>query len=346
METGAIMDGAVLKPVRFEEFLKNKKFQNFLRLRHFNFHRDVNGRLIVHTARWIYYFVISVHMSFFCLNSFDIARSLFLRVPCSQNLPVLTIATFFSIRGLMLVFKRTDIMDFLLALDEEFPSSQEAQSLWQVRQALERHLERNRYSDAILIGVILGYCCTPFVVYLVTYEGSDAFITENQQLLGGYLPYGVRQKHWAYPLVYTFDMLCVLSGSALYASVDTLYFSMQGQLIMHLNYLNRQICATDMRDDATDEGQLNAHLCQLIRRQQKLSTMFDQFNDIFKLMLMVTDLIAATTICFHLYLFSETEDIFLRVKCVLPSGLLVLYTFETCLRGTHVAEAVSGDTPI
>lgn len=335
------MEDTVQKPVRFEEFLKNKNYQILLRLQHFRYDRDENGRLI-NTSKMIFYCLLPLHSLYFCVNSFDIARSLYLGVPSSQNLPVLTIATFFSIRGLMLFVKRFDIMDFLVVLDEEFPTTIDGQRLIQLPQALAKHSLRSRYMDLILTVAIGGYVCTPLVVYLLTYEGSDAFITEYQQLLGGYMPWGIRQSHLLYPLVYLFDLMCSLSGTALYASVDTFYYTMQGQLIMHLNYLKRQICAIDMSEDCRmDERELNSHICQLIRRQQKLNSMFDQFNDIFKVLLMVTDFIAATTICFHLYLITETSDLLLRVRYALPSTLLVFYTFETSLRGTQLAEAVS-----
>lgn len=330
----------VHKPVEFEEFLINKQFQNVLRLRHFQFARDENDRLI--NISWkIIFFLLPVHFLYFSLNGFDIIHSLYLGVPSSQNLPVLTIATFFSIRGLMLFVKRTDIMNFLMTLDEEFPKDFNAQRRLQVPQMLEKHLLRNKYANRLMNVGVSGFCLTPLVVYLLTYEGNDAYITENQQLLGGYMPFGIRQIHMAYPLVYFFDVFCSTSGSSLYASVDTLYFAMQGQLKMHLDYLNRQICAIDISDTMSDERELNAHLCQLIRRHQKLNTLFDQFNDIFKAMLMVTDFIAATTICFHLYLISETSDPFLMVKYALPCGILVLSSFEICLRGTHLADAVS-----
>lgn len=332
----------VHKPVGFEDFLTNKYFQNFLRLRHFQFARDENDRLI--NISWkIIFLVLPVHFLFFSLNGFDVIRSLYLGVPSSQNLPVLTIATFFSVRGMMLFVKRTDIMHFLITLDEEFPKDLAAQRRFQVPQMLEKHLLRNKYANRMMSVGMCGFCLTPLVVYILTYEGNDAYITEDQQLLGGYMPFGIRQIHLAYPLVYFFDVFCSISGSSLYASVDTLYFAMQGQLIMHLEYLKRQICEIDMSDTMTDERELNAHLCQLIRRHQQLNYLFDKYNDIFKAMLMVTDFIAATTICFHLYLITETSDPFQIIKYALPSGILVLSCFETCLRGTHLADAVSRD---
>ncbi|KAH8417947.1 hypothetical protein KR222_009028 [Zaprionus bogoriensis] len=327
------------KLVEFLQFLDFKYFQNFLGLRHFQFGRDAKGRLI-NTSWLAFHLCTPVHILYLCLNCTDIVKSLYLGVPNSQNMPMLSIASYFTVRGVMLFMKRNDIMEFLVILDQEFPRDAAAQQRLHVPQVYEKHQRRNRYANYALNGSIVAFSVTPCLVYIVMYEDSNAIITENQQLLGGYLPFGLRQKHMAYPLVYLFDLICTASGCALFSSVDTLFFAMQGQLIMHLDYLNRRIRVIDFGDvSLPGERQLYAHLCQLIRRQQQLNSMFDQFNDIFKAMFMITDFMAATCICFHLYLITETSNSFLIVRYSMPCVALTVFTFENCLRGMQLEEA-------
>ncbi|XP_034484438.1 odorant receptor 88a [Drosophila innubila] len=251
-------------------------------------------------------------------------------------LPVLTIGSFFGVRGIVMYVKRHDIIRFLNVLDREFPHDLPTQRVLQVRQVYEGALRRHKYVEILIHISIYGFCLMPLTVYMFTRD-TNGPITVEQQLLGGWLPFGLSESHKAYPLAWLYDVVVSISGVAFFSTFDTLFYTMHGQIIMHLDSLSMQLKSLNWTSE--DNTQLFEQLCPLIRRHQYLNLLCDQFNDIFNAGIMITDLMAATTICFHLYLLTETDDQFLMIRYLIPIVSLILFTFEICHRGAQLEEA-------
>ncbi|XP_030559157.1 odorant receptor 88a [Drosophila novamexicana] len=333
---------AVDEPIKIEQFLQFHKYQQVFHFLHFQFVRNADGRLF-NKSEMVFRVSFLLDVWFFGINLFDILRSIHLGETSHQNLPVLSISIYFTIRGIIMFIKRHDIVDFLNVLDREFPKDLVSQRVLNVSQVFDRYHRRHGYVGLYANYALPGFCFTPVVTYILTYEDRNAPILLDYQLLGGWLPYDLRQNHLVYPLVWLYDVYCMLVGVTFFTSFYTLFNTMQAQVIMHLDCFCRQLEALNAADThhAMDERQFYEHICGLIRRHQQLNLICDKFNDIFKLAILITDLVGATSICFHLYLITETQDPLMIVKYILPTLALVVFTFEICLRGTQIEEASS-----
>jgi len=253
-------------------------------------------------------------------------------------LPVLTIGSFFGVRGVVMYVKRHDIFKFLNVLDREFPHDLPTQKVLQVHQVYAEALRRHKYVEILINISVYGFCLMPAIVYVFTRDPNGP-ITVQQRLLGGWLPFGLSESHRAYPLAWFYDVVVSISGVAFFSTFDTLFYTMHGQIIMHLDLLCLQLKSLNWSSE--EDTQLYEQLCSLIHRHQYLNSLCDQFNDIFNAGIMITDLMAGTTICFHLYLLTETDDHFLMFRYFNPIVGLILFTFEICHRGAQLEEAVS-----
>ncbi|KAM8705115.1 hypothetical protein ACLKA7_009559 [Drosophila subpalustris] len=232
--------------------------------------------------------------------------------------------------------KRHEIITFLNVLDREFPHDLSSQAVLQVPQVYKSALQRHKYADVLLSVSVYGFCLLALILYMFTRDPNGP-ITVQQQLLGGYLPFGLRESHKAYPLAWFYDVLCTVNGVSYFSTFDTMFYSMHEQILMHLDCLTRQL--TKVNWTSQDDTELYNEICQLIRRHQYLNSLCDQFNYIFNAAIMITDLIAATSICFHLFLMTETDDHFLMLRYFIPIVGLILFTFEVCHRGAQLEEA-------
>lgn len=66
-----------------------------------------------------------------------------------------------------------------------------------------------------------------------------------------------------------------------------------------------------------------------------------RYNNIFKVAFLVSNFLGAGSLCFMLFMLSEATDLFIIVQYTLPTVVLIGFTFEICLRGTQLEEAVS-----
>ncbi|XP_017844822.1 odorant receptor 88a-like [Drosophila busckii] len=307
---------------------------------HFPLIRDANGRL-KSKPNLVFGLSFLLDALYFGLNAYDILRSKYLGVASHQNVPVLSITIFFTMRGIASYIKRHDTMNFLNELDRIFPKDLETQRLYKVEQAHKEFVKRYNAVRNIVLISLNGFIWTPVLVYMVTCAGRDKSIIMDHQVLGGWLPWNLRQSHMAYPLVVLIDVVCTLSGSAFFTGFDTFFSSMQQQLVMHFDCLCRNIELLDgsYSENSNDAAELYKHIGELIRNHQHLNSLCDQFNDIFKAAIFTTHLVVATTICCHLYLITETQDVLLIIKYILPTLVLVGFTFEICMRSTQLHEA-------
>ncbi|EDV93272.1 odorant receptor 88a [Drosophila grimshawi] len=328
---------AVNQPIEFEQFLQFIHYQEFFNLLHFKFARNENGRLFNKSDLFFYTTFLFADTVFLGGNAYDILKSLHLGEPSHQNPPMLTMGFYFVIRGVSLFIKRHDMIDFLNDLDKEFPRDLQEQMVVGVDVVFKQFQQRRKFLSLYFDMSLFLFCLAPPITYIITYEDRNAPILLEHQLIGGYLPFDLRQNHAIYPLVWIYDVYAVLVGVAFFNSFDTMFYGIHTQIIMHLDYLSRQFEAIDAEDSSTDW--FYEHIFGLIRRQQQLNMICDKFNDIFKLAILMTDLVAAASLCFHLYLLTDVKDPGMIFKEVLVTLSLIAFTFDTCLRGTQLEDA-------
>ncbi|XP_017957677.2 odorant receptor 88a [Drosophila navojoa] len=333
----------VIQPIKIESFFEFQKFQQFFHLLHFKFYRNDAGR-IVNRSELVFFTGFSLDIWFFGVNLFDIFWSMRRGVPSSQNLPVLSISVYYAIRGILLYTKRHEIIDFINVMDREFPRDLPTQQHLQVAEIFEQHKKRKGYVGLFAYVALGGFSIAPIIFYILAYEDRNAPILLDQQLLGGWLPYNIRQIHLLYPFVWIYDVYAMLVGVTYFTTFDTLFIAFQTLLRMHLNGLRRQIeqLNADDSENPVDEQRFFAYISSLIRRHQEINVLCDKFNDLFKLAIFLSDLVGATSICFHLYLMSEASDKLMIAKFLGPTMALVAFTFECCLRGSQLEEASAG----
>ncbi|XP_017844820.1 odorant receptor 88a-like [Drosophila busckii] len=213
--------------------------------------------------------------------------------------------------------------------------------MYKVDQAYANFLKRYSYVKAFTILALTGFACAPVVMYILTYEDRHAPILLDHQILGGWLPFDLRQNHYVYPLVWAYDVISTVTGAAFFSSFDTIFNAVQAQLIMHYDCLCRNIKDINVAYSVTsnDEQQFYVELGYLIERHQHLNALVNHFNTIVRGAIFSTHLVGATSICFHLYLITESQDLLMIGKYVIPTLVLVVFTFEICLRGAQLEEA-------
>ncbi|KAI8045577.1 hypothetical protein M5D96_001759, partial [Drosophila gunungcola] len=226
------------------------------------------------------------------------------------NPPVFSITVYFSIRGLMLFLKRKDIVEFVNDLDRECPRDLASQLDMEMDKTYQTFWQRYRF------------------IWIYSHVGGPLFcLMPHEQLLGGWMPFGVRNDPNFYFLVWFVDVMCTTCGVSFFVTFDNLFNVMQGHLIMHLGHLARQISELDPRQSLTNEVQFFEDL---------------RYNEIFKVAFLVSNFLGAGSLCFYLFVLSETLDILTIAQYILPTFVLVGFTFEICLRGTQLEEASEG----
>lgn len=66
-----------------------------------------------------------------------------------------------------------------------------------------------------------------------------------------------------------------------------------------------------------------------------------RYNEIFKVALLVSNFVGAGSLCFYLFMLSESSDVLIIAQYIIPTMVLVGFTFEICFRGTQLEVAVS-----
>ncbi|XP_039492400.1 odorant receptor 88a [Drosophila santomea] len=332
----------IKKPYRMEEFLRPQWFQKVAKMVHFQWRRNPVDNSMVNASMVPFCFAALLNVLFFSCNGWDIIGHFWLRRPANQNPPVLSITIYFSIRGLMLFLKRKEIVEFVNDLDRECPRDLDSQLDMQMDETYRNFWQRYRF---IRIYSHVGgpmFCVVPLALFLLTHEGKDTPVAQHEQLLGGWLPFGVRKNPKFYFLVWFIDVLCTTCGVSFFLTFDNLFNVMQGHLVMHLSHLARQFSALDPRQSLINEDRFFAHLRLLVQRQQLLNGLCCKYNDIFKVAFLVSNFVGAGSLCFYLFMLSETSDVLIIAQYILPTLVLVGFTFEICLRGTQLEEASEG----
>ncbi|XP_068147910.1 odorant receptor 88a [Drosophila tropicalis] len=329
--------------VRLEDFLIYCWFQKVSGLIPFYWARDpTNPQRLINTTQMGFLRLGILSVAYFFFNGFGFLITSYLGVPSNQNPPIFSISLYFNLRGLSLYLKRDQIVRFICALDRESAKNLSEQEELQLREVYEAYKKRylivSIYSHASLV----FFCCLPLGFYFLTNEGPDDYITLDQQLLAGWLPFNMRQNHHLYMVCWTYDMLCTVCGISFFISFDMLFYVMQRQLIMHFDTLTRQISAIDARDSLVlgeEDFGFYAKIYRLASRHQHLNDLCGMYNEIFKAALLVGNFVCATSICLHLYLITETTDLFKIFQFLFPTLALLGFTFDLCLRGTQLEEA-------
>ncbi|XP_016960052.1 odorant receptor 88a-like [Drosophila biarmipes] len=330
------------EPLRMEDFLRPQLLQRLARLVHFQWERNPEDNRMVNTSKWPFWVSAILNLVFFTCNGWDIIGHLWLGQPTNQNPPVISITIYFSIRGLMLYLKRNAIVEFVNDLDRECPRDLASQLDMQMDHTYRYFWKRFHIVQAYGHVGGLAFCLMPLVLFFLTHEGNGSPVAQQEQLLGGWLPLGVRNDPKFYLFVWLYDFYCTVSGISFFITFDNLFNVMQSHLIMHLNHLARQISVLDPRQSLTNEVQFFSHLKSLVQRQQLLNDFCGRYNEIFKVALLVSNFVGAGSLCFFLFMFSETSDLLIMGQYIIPAFVLVVFTFEICLRGTQLEEASEG----
>ncbi|XP_017117487.1 odorant receptor 88a [Drosophila elegans] len=332
----------IRKPYRMEDFLQPQWFQKIAQMVHFHWQRNPEDDSMVNAPNRAFWWSAVCNILFFGFNFWGILVHLCLGKPSNQNPPVFSITVYFSIRGLMLFLKRKDIVEFVNDLDRECPLDLASQLDMQMDKAYQSFRKRFRF---IRIYAHVGgplFCLMPVALFLLTHEGKGSPVAQHEQILGGWMPFGVRNDPNLYFLVCFVDVMCTTCGVSFFVTFDNLFNVMHAHLIMHLVHLARQISELDPRQSLTNEVQFFKELRLLVRRQQLLNGLCGKYNEIFKVAFLVSNFLGAGSLCFYLFVLSETLDILTMVRYILPTCVLVGFTFEICLRGTQLEEASEG----
>ncbi|XP_020817712.1 odorant receptor 88a [Drosophila serrata] len=329
----------VMKPYRMEDFLRTQWFQKLSQMEHFKWQRNPEDNSLVNASMRGFWLSAFLNVVFFGSNVGDILRHLWLGRPANQNPPVFSITMYFSIRGLMLFLKRREIVEFVNDLDRECPRDLVSQLDMQMDQTYHHFWQRYRF---IQIYANVGgpiFCLMPVAFFLLGHEGNGVPVAQHEQLLAGWLPWDLRKDPRFYFLVWFIDVACTTCGVSFFVTFDNLFNVMQGQLLMHLNYLARQFADLDPSQSLNNEGAFFSVLRRLVQRQQLLNGLCNKYNEIFKVAFLVSNFVGAGSLCFYLFMLSETSDVLIIAQYIIPTMVLVGFTFEICLRGAQLEEA-------
>ncbi|XP_017046820.1 odorant receptor 88a [Drosophila ficusphila] len=332
----------IKEPFRMEDFLRPQLFQQVAQMVHFHWQRNPKDNRLVNTSMLTFHLSAFLNLAFFGFNGWDIIGHLWLGHPLNLNPPVLSITIYFSIRGLMLFLKRKEIIELVNDLDRECPRDLARQLDMGMDKTYKNFSQRYRFVAIYAhVGGFL-FCVMPVAVFLLTHEGKDTPVALHEQLLGGWLPFGMRMDPNYYFPAWIFDVACTMCGCSFFVTFDNLFNVMQGHLIMHLNHLGRRISELDPRKSVTNETQFFADLRMVVQRQQLLNELFSKYNEIFKVAFLISNFLGAGSLCFYLFMLSETSDLVSIAQYVIPTIVLVVFTFEICLRGTQLEQASEG----
>lgn len=259
------------KLIRMEDFLRPQNIQQYSKNVHFKWRRNPVDNRLENTSMLAFHMSAFWNVIFFSLNGWNVLEHLLFGHPNTQNPPIVSITIYFSIRGLMLYLKRKDIIDFVNDLDREWPQNIASQLEKNMDQTYLSFCQRYRFVQIFSMVGFPIFCTLPVGVFVLTHEGIDVPVSLNEQLLGGWLPFGIRLNPKFYFLVWTFDVICTLCGVSFFLSFDNLFNVMQNHLIMHLNDLSKRIDAFDPVDSVTNEKMCFAKLSALVQRQQLLN---------------------------------------------------------------------------
>ncbi|XP_037730479.1 odorant receptor 88a [Drosophila subpulchrella] len=332
----------IKEPFRMEDFLRPQLFQKLARMVHFQWLRNPEDNSMVNASMGPFWLSAILNIFFFSFNGWDIIGHLWLGRPTNQNPPVFSITIYFSIRGLMLFLKRNKIVEFVNDLDRECPRDLASQLDMQMDRTYSYFWKRYRFVQIYAHVGGLAFILMPMALFLLTHEGKGSPVAQHEQILGGWLPLGLRKDPKFYLLVWVFDLSCTTCGVSFFITFDNLFNVMQGHLIMHLNHLARQFSALDPRQSLTNEEQFFSDLRLLVQRQQLLNDLCGRYNEIFKVAFLVSNFVGAGSLCFYLFMLSETSDLVIIAQFIIPTLVLVVFTFEICLRGTQLEEASEG----
>ncbi|KAH8294316.1 hypothetical protein KR054_010865 [Drosophila jambulina] len=346
----------VIKPYRIEDFLRSQWFQQLSQMVHFQWRRSPEDNRLMNASMRGFWLSAFFNVVFFGCNGCGILGHLWLGIPANLNPPVFSITIYFSIRGLMLFLKRREIVEFVNDLDRECPRDLVSQLDMEMDQTYRNFWQRFHF---IWVYAHVGgpmFCLMPVAFFLLSHE-TGAPVAQHEQLLGGWLPWGMRKDPRFYFLVWLIDVGCTTCGVSFFVTFDNLFNVMQGQLRMHLNHLARQFADLDPRHSVSNEAAFFSDLRMLVRRQQLLNRLchrsglwlnffseifhkfFHRYNEIFKVAFLVSNFVGAGSLCFYLFMLSETSDVLMILQYILPTMVLVLFTFEICLRGEQLEEA-------
>ncbi|XP_030374232.1 odorant receptor 88a-like [Scaptodrosophila lebanonensis] len=321
----------------FEQFLLPQKVLQYSGLVYFKFQRR-NGRLTSNCASAFYVSIILVSI-YYVFNCFDLVYSTWVGKPSSQNIAILCLTTYLCIRGLTLFFKHDDILTLFNDLDRIYPRDMATQAAMEVSKVYKQHVQRHNIIHYFSFTTLAMFCVMPVVLYIFDNERTG-IITLEQQIVGGWFPFGIRQSHAAYPLVCLYDFKDAFVGLTFFATFDAIFNTIQENIIMHLDDLNRQVRALNASDsNSTSCDEFFEHIRSLVRRHQHLRKLCHKFNDFCKMCILLTDFVSALALCFHLVMLTETHNLMMIIKYLLPTLGLVLFTFDQCWRGTQLEQA-------
>ncbi|KAH8306411.1 hypothetical protein KR018_010768 [Drosophila ironensis] len=327
------------KLVPIEEYLRPQYINELIRCVPFQWKRNPVDHRLENASRRTFLVIAFLNVCYYSFNILDILGRLFLGRPTSQNPPIFSTTVYFSVRALWLYLKRREIVDLANELDREWPKDFAGVVEMQMDQSYELFRQRFAFMSFMVHVVQPFYCFFPLFYYLLTHKSADVPVEAYETLLGGWLPFGLRQNPKYYFAVWCFDLTLTCCGLGCFVAFDSLFNAFHNLLVTHLNYLATKFAAIDPVESMANEEQFFADLKVWVQKQQIINDLCRRYNDIFKGAFLVGNFICAGSICIMLFIMTEASDFIVIIQNVQSLFVLIVFTFEICLRGSQLQEA-------
>ncbi|XP_061387418.1 odorant receptor 88a-like, partial [Musca vetustissima] len=168
---------------------------------------------------------------------------------------------------------------------------------------------------------------------------SGAPLLDEYHQHASWFPFHLKENPDTYPYMYVSETLVTLFGINCLFTWDHIYTVTVAQFIMHFEYVNTELARLNAKD--TMEGWRKSKdfykdLVEIIKYHQHILRLGDKLRSTFNLPLFLTDLISGASICFHIYLIANTDDIIAITLFIFPCFVQVAFAFDNCYQGSRI----------
>ncbi|XP_065368959.1 odorant receptor 88a [Calliphora vicina] len=246
------------------------------------------------------------------------------------------------VRGVSVLAKYNRILDLTNCLDKIFPRNLELQRRMNIMKLVRYLAIRHRILHVYAIVGLTAFIGLPLLKYLVFYDRSSGLpLLDEYHQHASWFPYQLKQSNRAYPYMYVYETFITIFGINCLFTWDHIYTVTVAQFVMHFDYINDQLEELDAKKTLEDSSskQFYSSLRDIVIYHQHIYELGDKLRKTFNLSLFLTDIVSAASICFHIYLMANSDDILAIILFIFPCFVQVAFTFDNCYQGTRVAEA-------
>ncbi|XP_075167781.1 odorant receptor 88a-like [Haematobia irritans] len=247
-------------------------------------------------------------------------------------------------RGIFLMLKKRKIIELTNDLDKIFPLNSQLQSKMNCGK-LARYLELRYDVLRYYTGVgVLAFIMTPLVQYLLYYDQNSGLpIPDACHQHASWFPFHLKDNPHYYPYMYTWETLITLLAFNCIIAWDHIYTVSVVQLHMHFEFVNSQLAQLNAENSLhlkTSEKIFN-RIFGIIQYHQHILRLGDKFRNTFNVPLLITNMISAASVCFHVYLIANTDNLLSIFLFIFPCVVQVAFTYDNCYQGTRIETATS-----